>query len=139
MNLNEFVAAKRRAILGALAAGHAPSEGAYCPEMLAEVRVKGAPRLGTVRYEPTRIILEFLFTEPGSMASIFAVTLDAPERIVFLPVPKWVVETIWQGEIDGSFHFESDARRHLEGFMAEVDPEANAHWFSEDRAAKIKG
>ena len=55
--------------------------------------------------------------------------VDPPERIVRMPVPEWVVESVWQGEVDGSYHFESHAYALLEAFTASLDPEENARRF----------
>jgi hypothetical protein len=66
-----------------------------------------------------------------SAAQIVTVTQEAPERIVFLPVPSWVVEQIWQGDVDGTFHFESEARSLLAEFANGLEPEANLSWFAE--------
>ena len=48
---------------------------------------------------------------------------------MFLPVPDWVIESIWQGEISGSYHFESDAKALVEAFQAELSAENNPKWF----------
>lgn len=74
-------------------------------------------------------MLEFIYSDPASSAMILTVTLEPPERIVFLPVPDWVVESIWQGEVTGSAHFESDAIRLVQAFEQELREEANARWF----------
>jgi hypothetical protein len=135
MTLNEFASKKRLALFENLRAGRDPGEGVFDPELLREARTKSAPQLGATRYEPDAIVIEFIYPDPDSSATVLSVRLESPERIVFLPVPSWVVETIWQGEIDGSFQFERDARRLVEAFQAELDPEANANWFL-PRAAK---
>ena len=38
-------------------------------------------------------------------------------------------ESIWQGEVSGSYHFESEARRLLENFKSGLEPEPNAQTF----------
>jgi len=129
MNLNAYVAGLRRGMLTQLLSGDEPSQGRFDAEMLRQGRVKGAPQLGAVRYTPDTIALEFIFSDGGSAATIFTVDLDAPERIVWLAVPEWVVETIWQGEIDGSYHFESDAMQLLARFAAGLSAEANRDSF----------
>src|SRR5258708_30976571 len=109
MNLNAFVAEKRLILLEDLKAGKAPREGEFDDATLKEGLVKGQPQLGATHYDPRSIFLEFIFPEPQSSSTVLTVRLDAPERIVYLPVPEWVLESIWEGEISGSFHFESDA------------------------------
>lgn len=129
MNLNAWLAQKRRGILESLTAGQPPAEGEFSEEVLVEGRVKGAPQMGAVRLEPRRVMLEFIYSDPASSATILTVTLEPPERVVFLPVPDWVVESIWQGEVTGSAHFESDAMRLVQAFEQELREEANARWF----------
>lgn len=116
-------------ILDELKAGQAPSEGAYDEALLREARAKGAPQMGTTRFEPETIILEFIYPEAHGTTLILAVRIVAPQRIVFLPVPEWVIESIWQGDIDGSYHFESDAERLVEAFRGQLTPEGNKFWF----------
>ena len=129
MTLNEYAAKKRLELFEDLRAGREPSEGVFDASVLKEARTKSPPQIGATRYQPEAIIVEFIYPDPDSSATVLSVRLESPERIVFLPVPEWVVETIWQGEIDGSFQFESDARKLLEGFQSQLDPEANARWF----------
>ncbi len=130
MSLNEFAANLKREIFQELESGHEPSQGRFDAAHLAECRSKGEPQVGKTRLEPQLITFEYLFPDPtGGAALIFTVEVDAPERIVFLPVPDWVVETIWQGEIAGTHHFESDARKLVEAFQAQLEPEANKELF----------
>lgn len=129
MNLNAYVAGLRRAMLDELLSGSEPSQGRFDPEVLKQGRVKGSPQLGTVRYTPETITLEFIFSDPMTSATVFVVELDAPQRIVWLAVPEWVVETIWQGDIDGSYHFEDEAMQLLADFAAGLSPEANRESF----------
>lgn len=129
MTLNEYAAQKRLALFDDLSAGREPSEGSFDSALLREAKTKSAPQLGATRYEPQAIIVEFIYPDPDSAATVVPVRLESPQRIVFLPVPSWVVETIWQGEIDGSFQFEEDASRLLEEYRADLDPGANAKWF----------
>lgn len=129
MALNTFVAEKRLALFEALQAGLDPSEGDYDADLLREARLKGSPQLGATRYSPDRVVVEFIYPDPQGATALVAVSLSVPERIVFLPVPEWVVEAIWQGEVDGSYHFESDARALLQSLEADLAPEANLKWF----------
>lgn len=129
MTLNQFVAERKRAIFDRLAQKLAPEEGRYDEALLREGFAKASPQMGTARFEPRQIHLEFVFPDPGGAAIVVTVSLDAPERIVFLPVPDWVVEQIWQGEISGSFHFESAAETLVERLRGELGAEANAKWF----------
>lgn len=129
MNLNEFAAGARKAIFDDLANGREPSQGAFDAHLLAEARAKGSPQVGTTRYEPDAVHFEFVYSERGASATIVTVSVAPPERIVFLPVPEWVIESIWQGDVSGSFHFESDAQRLLAALSSELEAEANAKWF----------
>lgn len=135
MHLNAYAAQKRLSIFEEIRSGQLPSEGTFDEAVLREGRTKGQPQVGSTRYEPDAIILEFIYHDPRGASVIFSVRLEAPERIVFLPVPNWVVENIWQGDIDGTYHFESEARRQLEVFSEELEPSKNAVWFG-PRAAK---
>src|SRR5437764_11503203 len=125
MNLNAFAPEKRLALYDDLKKGLPPREGEYSDALLKEGKVKGQPQMGTTRYEPHAIVFEFIYPDPHTSATVLSIRLAAPERIVFLPVPEWVVETIWQGDIDGSFHFESEALRLVEGLQAELGADAN--------------
>lgn len=129
MSLNVFAADLRRKLLDELQAGKSPSVGRYDEELLKQGRVKGKPQMGTVRYTPTSIAMEFIFSSPDATATVLVVEVDAPERIVWLPVPEWVIQTIWQGDVDGSYHFESDAMQLAASYMADLAPEANAKLF----------
>jgi hypothetical protein len=127
MTLNQYAAEHRMAILQDLKSGLPPREGAYDEATLKEARTKGAPQMGTTTYEPRSIQFEYIYPDPQSAPTVLTVRLQPPERIVFLPVPEWVVENVWQGEVDGSHHFESDAEamvaRYREGLTERNNPE----------------
>lgn len=129
MSLNTYVAARKRALYYELSAGQEPSFGDFDPALLREARAKGAPQMGTTTLAPDRITVEFIYSDQQG-ALILPIKLEPPERIIFLPIPGWVVESIWQGEIDGSYHFESDAVILVEGFLSSLEPEANAALFA---------
>lgn len=134
MNLNEYSAKKRREILDDLLAEREPSEGEWSREVLAEARKIGRPKMGPILYEPWAMSLQFPFAGQGTEAIVFTVRLNAPHRIVHLPVPSWVVENVWQGDVAGSFHFEPDALALVEEFRAELSEERNPAFF----AARMK-
>jgi hypothetical protein len=136
MTLNAYAAEKRLRIFEDLQQGQPPREGEYSDQTLQEGRVKGKPQMGSTRYEPHAIIVEFIYPDPKSSATVLSVRLPSPERIVFLPVPEWVIESIWQGEIDGSYQFESDARSMLKKFEAELGEEENQPWFGPRQAKR---
>lgn len=136
MTLNQYAAEKRLSIFEELKQGLEPSEGEFDLHTLNEGRVKGLPQVGTTRYEPHAIQLEFIYPDAQSAATVFTVHLIPPERIVFLPVPSWVVESIWQGEIDGSFQFESEANRLLEQFRESLEPLPNSLLFGPKQATR---
>ena len=135
MRLNQYVAEKRLAIFDDLKRGHSPREGAYDEHALADAKVKGQPQLGSTRFEPDSIHIEFIYPDPSTSASVVTVTLQSPERIVFMPVPSWVVESIWQGDIDGSYHFESEAAVLFREFEQQLTPEQNAELFGQHKMA----
>lgn len=135
MSLNSFTAERRLKLLDELKKGIPPSEGSYDAAVLAEAKTKGEPQLGSTRFLPDQIIVEFIYPDAATSATVLSISIPAPERIVFLPVPDWVVENIWQGDIDGTYQFDSDARRMLSDFEQELTPEGNSKWF-EKRQAK---
>lgn len=138
MVLNQFTSELRSKIFEELKLGFVPSEGTYSEQVLRDARSKGQPQLGSTRYEPNAIVIEFIYPSPGTTATVVSVRVSSPERIVFMPVPAWVVESIWQGEIDGSYHFESEAENLLAQFAASLTPEANLAQFG-DKAPTRRG
>ena len=128
ISLNQFAANLKRSVLTDLLAGKNPP-GEYDPVVLQAAQTKGKPQMGTTRYEPMELVLEFVFPDPQTSPTILEVRIPAPERIVYLPVPAWVVESIWEGEIDGSYHFESDANAMVEALVASMKSDTNAGLF----------
>src|SRR5688500_20315769 len=110
MTLSAFSAEKRKNIYDALSNGQPPPVGDFSETLFKDGKDKSKPQMGATRYEPSTIIFEFIYPDPLGAPILLSVRLDAPERIVFMPVPSWVVESIWQGEVSGSYHFGSDAQ-----------------------------
>jgi hypothetical protein len=133
MKLNTFVSDKRKLIFESLVNGQTPSEGQFDAEGLREAQSKGSPQLGAVRFDPHSIHFEFIYPVRQSNTAIITVTIPSPERIVFMPVPAWVIESIWQGDIDGSFHFESEARALIREFEDGLGEQVNVELFSDRR------
>lgn len=131
MKLGEFTAKLKREIYEDLLAGRAPRTGRYDELVLKEARSKGRPQIGSTTYRPDGMTLEFITHDPQGAAVILAVEVEAPERIVFMPVPGWVVENIWQGDVAGSHHFEGHARQLLAAFENLLEPEANRPLFDQ--------
>lgn len=129
MNLNSYAATVRLRVFERLRQGLAPEEGEWDEAVRQEAKLRGAPQMGATRYEPHAIRFEFVYQDPRGGANVLTVTVPSAERIVYLPVPNWVVEIIWQGEIGGSYQFESDAERMVEAFRALLSPENNAALF----------
>lgn len=136
MTLNQFAAERRLAILDRLVNGLEPQDGLFDPSVFLDAQSKGTPQMGTTRYLPDEIAFEFIYTGPQNIASILTVITPSPERIVYLPVPSWVVENVWQGEVAGAFHFESDAYRLLREFEAELTSASNRKWFDKQAAKR---
>lgn len=136
MSLNQFAAEKRLAIFEDLRQGLEPREGEFDSATLREARTKGAPQMGTTLYSPSEITFEFIYPDPTSTALILSVRLPSPQRIVFLPVPEWVVENIWQGDVAGSYHFESDAMVQMDKLRADLEAGANEKWFGRQPAKR---
>lgn len=129
MSLSAFAAEKRTRLFEALSNGQPPPEGEFSEAVFKDGRDKSKPQMGATRYEPNSIVFEFIYPDPLGAPILLSVRIDAPERIVFMPVPAWVVESIWQGEIAGSYHFESDAKRLVEDFQLVLEPDPNAESF----------
>ena len=130
MKLAEYVAAKKRDLFEELSAGRDPSEGRFDAELLKEARVKGKPQIGSSEFQPNLIRLEFIYSSQTGGTIVFSVEIDSPERIVYMAVPEWVVESVWQGEVAGSYQFESDAREMLKAFENTLEEESNKEIFS---------
>lgn len=130
MSLNEYASRLRLEILDDLLSGAAPRQGEWDEARRKEGSLKGRPQLGTTRFEPEAMIFEYIYPDSTGSPLVLSVRVDPPERIVFMPVPGWVIETIWQGEVAGSYRFESEAQAMLETFSARLEPEANRAEFS---------
>lgn len=135
MNLGAFAADQKQRILSDLTNGQPPHEGTFDETAFREAKDVGSPQMGATRFTPRSILHEFIYNVPGK-SIVLTVEVEAPERIVFLPVPEWVVENIWQGNIDGSFHFEREALRLIELFREEAEPSKNEKWFGPQAAKR---
>lgn len=133
MTLAVWSATTKRKIFDDLMEGMAPSLGSFDPVVLADCRAKGNPQMGPTVFSPHSARFEFSYTDASQGTTLFAVTVEPPERIVFLPVPEWVVETIWQGDVDGSYHFETEANHLVDTFRTELNADENAKWFGPQR------
>jgi len=129
VTLAEFLASTRESILSDLKRGAPPSLGEYDEAVLKEALDLGSPQIGTVTLEPSAAVLEFIYSGTESAPAILAVRVPAPERIVFLDVPPWVIASIWQGEVTGSYRLESEARAMLDAVRESMEPEANRRLF----------
>ena len=136
MTLNEWAAEKKKAIFENLKSGHAPTEGEYDAAVLREALVKGPPQMGATKYEPDAANMEFIFPDVASSATVLTVRVQSPERIVYLPVPDWVIEDIWQGAVSGSYHFESRARELVRELESELSSDNNVQWFAPQPAKR---
>lgn len=136
MSLSAWAAATKREIFSCLEAGLDPAIGEFDAGLLAEARSNGLPQMGSTTYSPSAARFEFVYAGAEPTAHIVSVTVSSPERIVYLPVPSWVVESIWQGHVDGSHHFESDARALLAQFEALTQPGENDRLFGPKPAVR---
>jgi hypothetical protein len=130
------VAEHRRAVYDDLMQQRPPSRGTYDVARLAEARTKGSPQVGSTRYEPHAIVQEFIFADPRASSVIVEVRLETPDRIVWMPVPSWVVENIWEGEITGSYAFASDAEAMLDAYREGLSEIANLESFGVTAATR---
>lgn len=136
MKLNEWAAAMKTQIYDDLSVGKPPPLGRFDEAVFRAGQVKGKPQMGATTYEPNAATFEFIFPDSHSTATVLQVIVDPPERIVFLPVPEWVMEEIWQGDVAGSPHFESEAQELLRRFTAELEPGANEKHFGKQPAKR---
>ncbi|MGQ9488369.1 MAG: hypothetical protein ACUVTY_09695 [Armatimonadota bacterium] len=132
MTLREFVNATRKQVLDALQHKQPPPIGHFDPKRFEEAVQMREVQMGGTRYTPHSVILEFVFLHdnPGAPL-ILCVEVDTPEPVVFMPVPEWVQEDVWQGEVKGTFRFRSEAEHLIEAFRHLVLEYENPHYFEE--------
>lgn len=129
IRLSVLSAQQKREIFDALRQGEMPPFGTFDEGLWRDAKEKGEVQMGTTVFKPDQITYEFIY--PGGDGSIvLSVVVDPPERIVFMPIPKWVVESIWQGEINGSFVFESEAREMMSELEMSLGVEGNLPLFA---------
>jgi hypothetical protein len=136
MTLNEWAAGLKTRIFDDLSQGKPPTDGTFDDAVLREGQVKGKPQMGATTYKPGAAIFEYIFPDSNSTATVLQVLVEPPERIVFLSVPEWVMEEIWQGDVSGSAHFESEATEMLRKYTAELEPGANDKYFGPQPAKR---
>lgn len=127
--LQDFVSDARRRVFDDLVSGVPPSLGTVDLDAFAKARDRGKPQLGTARFGQQEVRLEFIYPDSRAAAILLEVRIRTPERVVFLPVPGWVVEQIWQGEVTGSYAFESDAQTLVNEFTLGLSADVNAKFF----------
>jgi hypothetical protein len=129
MTLGKFSADAKLRIFAAIEAGLPPPEGEWDDAVFKEARDKGKPQMGATRYQTDAVVFEFIYPDPNGAPLLFKVKIAPPERIVYMAVPSWVVESVWQGEVLGSFHFESDAVRLVGEYRAGLEAGPNEKAF----------
>ena len=137
MTLREFTHTTRKQILDALQHKKAPPIGHFDRKVFEEAVQLREVQLGSAHYTPHSVILEFIFLrdQPGTPL-ILSVEVDTPEPVVFMPVPEWVQEDVWQGEVKGTFRLRSEAERLMEAFRHHVLEEENRHYFEQRSAPR---
>ncbi|MFQ3610625.1 MAG: hypothetical protein SNJ72_03925 [Fimbriimonadales bacterium] len=136
MTLREFVKQQMQSLYEALQKRQAPPVGTYDADTLRECFRRAQVQTGTTQYFPDRIVFEFIFTEPSLGPVVLSITVTAPEPIVYMPVPDWVIEDVWQGDVTGSFRFRSEAEALLERFRSQLFSEENLAYFERHRLPK---
>jgi hypothetical protein len=53
-----------------------------------------------------------------------------------MPVPDWVQQDVWQGEVKGTFRLRSEAERLIEAFRQHVLERENPDYFEERPAPR---
>lgn len=132
MTLREFTNVTRKQILDALQHKLPPPIGHFDRRTFEDAVQMREVQMGCTRYTPHSVVLEFVFLHdtPGAPL-ILCVEVDAPEPVVFMPVPEWVQEDVWQGEVKGTFRLRSEAERMIESFRRQVLEEDNTHYFDQ--------
>lgn len=133
MKLSEWAATTKKSVYDNLIRTGEPGMGQYDQAALKECLAKGSPQVGTTMFEPDLFKFEFIFRDSDSTI-VLVVNVAPPERIVFMPVPDWVVESVWQGHVEGSHHFESHAREALATFATSLEPGPNKELFGPRQA-----
>ncbi|MCS6918940.1 MAG: hypothetical protein NZM28_04150, partial [Fimbriimonadales bacterium] len=129
MTLREFVRDQIQAIFDALKAGGAPPVGEYDPAQLKECQRRASPQVGATNFQPDAVLLEFIYQDASLGPAVLSVRVPAPEPIVYMPVPDWVIEDVWQGDVTGSFRFASEAERLIAAFREQVFTDKNRAFF----------
>lgn len=131
MTLRKFVRNNLQTIFEALQKRQLPPVGEYDAQTLKECFRRATVQTGTTHYQPDCILLEFIFSEPNLGPAVLSVRIPAPEPIVYMPVPDWVIQDVWQGEVTGSFRFASEAETLLKKLHNQIFAETNALYFDE--------
>ncbi|MCS6949110.1 MAG: hypothetical protein NZ520_01480 [bacterium] len=137
MTLREFTNAARKQILEALQHKQPPPIGHFDRKAFEEAMQMREVQMGSAHYTPRSVVLEFVFWHdtPGAPL-ILSVEVETPEPVVFLPVPDWVQQDVWQGEVKGTFRLRSEAEQMLETFRRHVLEGENLHYFEERPAPR---
>ena len=130
--LYQVTALLRGQILEDLEAKKAPRIGEFEPETLKRAFTKGTVQMGAQKFAPNGCFFEFIFPDPSEGTVVLTVFVPLEERIVYLPVPQWVKQNIWQGDVSGSYHFESHAVKLLKQLEEQLTPEGNAALFQSE-------
>ncbi len=136
MILREFIRENLKTLYEALQKRQNPPAGTYDAETLRECFRRTQVQTGTTHYFPDRVVFEFIFTEPSLGPAVLSITVPTPEPIVYMPVPDWVVEDVWQGDVTGSFRFRSEAEQLIEQFRTQLFSEQNLAYFERHRLPK---
>lgn len=136
MTLREFVRDQIQTIFDALRAGNPPPVGEYDPAQLRECQRRANLQVGATNFLPDAIGLEFIYQDTSLGPAVLSVRVPAPEPIVYMPVPDWVIEDVWQGDVTGSFRFLSEAERLLEAFREQVFTDRNRAYFEKSDLPK---
>ena len=132
MTLNEYLSKLKRELYEKVVNGVVPEQGECDAQRLSELIAQAKPQIGTCVIKPNQLVFEFLFNLSDSTV-IFPIVIVPPERVVFMPVPEWVVESIWQGEVAGTYRFESEACKLLSGFESALSPDNNPALFEQQK------
>jgi len=137
MTLREFTNTTRKQVFEALQHKTPPPIGHFDLKTFEEAIQLRQVQMGGAHYTPHSVVLEFVFLHdsPGAPL-ILSVEVETPEPVVYMPVPEWVQEDVWQGEVKGTFRLRSEAERMLSDFRHHVLECDNPHYFDERPAPR---
>ena len=135
MRLNEFLAVEKRRAFEAVLTGSKPV-GMRCDEgRLKALFEKGKPTMGTTVLNADQISFEFVFTLDDGQTEVLSIVLDPPERIVYMPVPEWVVENLLKNALENRPRSFASSRNAYRPASRSVDTKSSSRVYARSRSS----